>query len=153
MVEIDPAALSDATTPETTAATTRGVCRHFFDLGHAVLTEFTLANNRRADMIGLSARGEIVIVEVKVSVADFRGDTKWPDYEDFCDRLYFAVPPEFPAELIPESTGLLVADSWGAEELRPAPDTGLHASRRKAVTLKFARAAADRHQRLVDPRV
>jgi len=122
-------------------------------MGYTVLTEFTLANNRRADVIGLSEAGVFVIVEVKVSVADFRGDTKWPEYEDFCDRLYFAVPPEFPDELIPASTGLIIADSWGAEEIRPAPDTGLHASRRKALTLRFARIAAERHQRLVDPRI
>lgn len=136
-----------------TAATTRGVCRHLFDLGYAVLTEFTLANHRRADVVGLSESGEFVIVEVKVSVADLRSDTKWPEYEEFCDRLFFAVPPEFPHDLIPETTGLMIADSWGAEELRPAPVTGLHASRRKALTLRFARAAADKHQRLVDPRV
>lgn len=136
-----------------TAATTRGVCRHLFDLGYAVLTEFSLANHRRADVVGLSGTGEFVIVEVKVSVADLRGDTKWPEYEEFCDRLFFAVPPEFPHELVPETTGLLIADSWGAEELRPAPETGLHASRRKALTLRFARAAADKHQRLIDPRV
>lgn len=136
-----------------TIETTRGVCRYLFGLGYAVLTEFRLANHRRADVIGLHENGEFVIVEVKVSVADFRGDTKWPEYEDFCDRLFFAVPPEFPDELIPERTGLIIADSWGAEELRPAPDTGLHASRRKALTLRFARAAANRHQRLVDPRI
>ena len=136
-----------------TTETTRGVCRHLFDLGYAVLTEFSLANQRRADVIALNTNGEFVIVEVKVSVADFRGDSKWPEYEAFCDRLYFAVPPEFPNEMIPENTGLMIADSWGAEELRAAPDTGLHASRRKALTLRFARAAADRHQRLTDPRI
>lgn len=136
-----------------TLETTRGVCRHLFDLGCAVLTEFSLANHRRADVIGLDENGAFVIVEVKVSVADFRGDSKWPEYEAFCDRLYFAVPPEFPNEMIPDTTGLMVADSWGAEVLREAPDTGLHASRRKALTLRFARAAADRHQRLLDPRV
>lgn len=136
-----------------TAATTRGVCRYLFDLGYAVLTEFTLANHRRADVVGLSASGEFVVVEVKVSVADLRGDTKWPEYEDYCDRLYFAVPPDFSHELVPDSAGLLIADAWGAEELRQAPQTGMHASRRKALTLRFARAAADKHQRLVDPRV
>lgn len=145
----DGAAAANARTIETT----RGVCRHLFNLGYAVLTEFSLSNNRRADVVGLHENGEFVIVEVKVSVADFRGDSKWPEYEDFCDRLFFAVPPEFPEELIPDSTGLIIADSWGGEELRPAPDTGLHASRRKALTLRFARAAADRHQRLVDPRI
>lgn len=136
-----------------TAETTRGVGRHLVSLGYAVLTEFTLANSRRADVIGLAESGTFVIVEVKVSVADLRGDTKWPEYEDFCDRLYFAVPPGFPHELVPESTGLIIADSWGGEVIREAPDTGLHASRRKALTLRFARAAAQRHQRLVDPRI
>jgi hypothetical protein len=139
--------------PERTIAATRGVGRYLVNLGYAVLTEFTLANHRRADVIGLSDTGHFVIVEVKVSVADFRGDAKWPEYEDFCDQLYFAVPPEFPSEIIPDSTGLMIADSWGAEEIRSAPETGLHASRRKALTLRFARAAAQRHQRLVDPRV
>ena len=136
-----------------TIETTRGVGRYLVSLGYAVLTEFTLANNRRADVIGLADNGHFVIVEVKVSVADLRGDTKWPEYEDFCDQLYFAVPPGFPNELVPESTGLIIADSWGAEAIREAPDTGLHASRRKALTLRFARAAAKRHQRLVDPRI
>jgi hypothetical protein len=149
---------SDTTSEEIAAAeltieTTRGVGRYLVNLGYAVLTEFTLANNRRADVIGLADNGHFVIVEVKVSVADLRGDTKWPEYEDFCDQLYFAVPPGFPDALVPESTGLIIADSWGAEAIREAPDTGLHASRRKALTLRFARAAAKRHQRLVDPRV
>ncbi|MEL0143863.1 MAG: MmcB family DNA repair protein [Alphaproteobacteria bacterium] len=139
--------------PEQTVATTRGVCRYLVARGYAVLTEFSLANNRRADVVGLSNSGEFIIVEVKVSVADFRGDTKWPEYEEFCDRLYFAVPPHFPADILPDSTGLIFADSWGAEEIRPAPDTGLHSNRRKALTLRFARAAAERHQRLVDPRI
>tara|TARA_R110002110_G_scaffold415612_6_gene652174 strand:- start:210160 stop:210621 length:462 start_codon:yes stop_codon:yes gene_type:complete len=147
------------TTPEDIAAaaltieTTRGVGRYLVNLGYAVLTEFTLANNRRTDVIGLADNGRFVIVEVKVSVADLRSDTKWPEYENFCDQLYFAVPPGFPNELVPESTGLIIADSWGAEAIRAAPDTGLHASRRKALTVRFARAAAQRHQRLVDPRI
>lgn len=149
----DPGKPEDISAYASTAATTRGVCRHLFDLGYAVLTEFTLANHRRADVVGLSETGGFVIVEVKVSVPDLRGDTKWPEYEDYCDRLFFAVPPDFPHDLVPETTGLMIADSWGAEEMRPAPETGMHASRRKALTLRFARAAADRHQRLVDPRV
>lgn len=143
----------DIAAAELTIETTRGVGRYLVSLGYAVLIEFTLANNRRADVIGLADNGHFVIVEVKVSVADLRGDTKWPAYEDFCDQLYFAVPPGFPHELVPDSTGLIVADSWGGEAIREAPDTGLHASRRKALTLRFARAAAQRHQRLADPRI
>ncbi len=146
-------ASDDLAAAELTVETTRGVGRYLVNLGYSVLTEFTLANNRRADVIGLSESGEFVIVEVKVSVANLRGDAKWPEYDDFCDKLYFAVPPAFPHELVPESTGLIIADSWGGEAIREAPDTGLHASRRKALTLHFARAAAQRHHRLVDPRV
>ena len=150
----NPSALSrNGDAAARTIETTRGVCRQLVDMGYKVLTEFTLANNRRADVIGLSESGVFIIVEVKVSAADFRGDTKWPEYEYYCDRLYFAVPPEFPDQLIPDSTGLIIADSWGAEEIRSAPSTGLHASRRKALTLRFARTAAERHQRLIDPRI
>ncbi|MEK9833016.1 MAG: MmcB family DNA repair protein [Alphaproteobacteria bacterium] len=153
MSEPSERSADDLAAAELTVETTRGVGRHLVSLGYAVLTEFTLANNRRADVIGLSDGGTFAIVEVKVSVADLRGDTKWPEYEDFCDRLYFAVPPAFPNELVPERAGLIIADSWGGEIVREAPETGLHASRRKALTLRFARAAAQRHQRLVDPRI
>ena len=142
-----------ADAPVLTRETTRGVCRHMVDLGYAVLTEFSLANGRRADVIALAGDGSFAIVEVKVSVADLQGDVKWPEYEPFCDRLYFAVPADFPHELVPDDAGLMVADAWGAAEIRPAPETGMHASRRKALTLRFARAAAERHQRLVDPRL
>lgn len=143
----------DLAAAELTIETTRGVARHMVNLGYAVLSEFSLANNRRADVVGLADDGKFAIVEVKVSVADLRADRKWPEYEDFCDRLYFAVPSGFPADLVPERAGLIIADSWGAEVIREAPDTGLHASRRKALTMRFARAAAQRHQRLVDPRI
>lgn len=139
--------------PELTRQITRGVCRYLSDLGYSVLTEFTLRNGRRADAIGLSQDGKVAIVEVKVSVADLRADRKWPEYKEFCDRLYFAVPRDFPHELLPDTCGILVADAWGADELRPALDEGMHASRRRALTLKMARAAADRLYNLTDPRL
>ena len=143
----------ELTATELTAKTTRGVGRYLVNLGYAVLTEFTLANNRRADVIGLDNNGQFVIVEVKVSVADLCGDTKWREYEGFCDKFYFAVPPAFPQEMIPDATGLIISDSWGGEAIREAPANSLHASRRKALTLRFARTAAQRHQRLVDPKL
>ena len=77
-----------------------------------------LANGRRADMLALGRDGELVIVEIKSSVADFRADRKWPEYRDYCDRLYFAVAGGFPQELIPEECGLIVADGFGAAFLR-----------------------------------
>ncbi len=135
-----------------TTGVTRGVCRGLADLGYCVLTEFSLKNGRRADVIGLGKGGDVVIVEVKVTIADFLGDRKWPDYGEFCDRLSFAVPPAFPQDLLPAECGLIVADAYGAEIVREAPHEPMHASRRKALTLRFARSAAGRLQGLSDPR-
>jgi hypothetical protein len=135
-----------------TVEVTRGVCRALIDLGLVVLTEFTLRNGRRADIIGLDAAGNVTIVEVKVSIADFRADGKWPEYREFCDRLYFAAPPDFPLEILPEDCGLFVGDAWGAAMLREAPTHPLHASRRKTLLLRFAHKAAGRLYDLTDPR-
>lgn len=139
------------TTPELTRQVTRGVCRYLSNLGYSVLTEFTLKNGRRADVIGLGRAGDVVIVEVKTSVADLKADQKWPDYEEFCDQLFFATPHDFPLELLPDACGILVADHWGGDEIRPADVSPLHASRRRVLTLKFARKAAQRLHDLTDP--
>jgi hypothetical protein len=129
----------------------RGVCRALAERGFAVLVEVSLANGRRADVLALGREGELAIVEIKGSVADFRGDRKWPEYRHFCDRLYFAVPDGFPAELIPEECGLIRADPFGAAVLREAPRAPLAPARRRAVTLRFAALAAERLRRIVDP--
>jgi hypothetical protein len=129
----------------------RGVCRALAQQGFATLTEFALATGRRADVLALGRDGELVIVEVKSSVADFRADRKWPEYRAFCDRLYFAVADGFPADLIPGDCGLIRADPFGAALLREAPKAPLAAARRRAVTLRFAQVAATRLRRLIDP--
>src|SRR6266702_634984 len=129
----------------------RGVCRAFEQLGYASLLEFPLANGRRADILALGKTGDLVIVEIKCSVADFRADRKWASYREFADRLYFAVPNEFPALLIPEECGLIVADSFGAAVLRHGALTPLVPARRRALTLRFALAAAGRLHRQLDP--
>lgn len=125
----------------------RGVQRMFAELGLASLTEVTLANGRRADVMAVGPKGEIVIVEVKSCLQDFRTDGKWPEYAPYCDRFYFAVDCDFPRELIPESCGLLVCDGFGGAELRACEPSPLNAARRKAVTLSFARLAAARLMR------
>ena len=140
-------------TPEMTRQVTRGVCRYLSDLGYSVLTEFTLKNGRRSDVIGLGRDGNVVIVEVKTSVADLKADQKWPEYQEFCDQLFFATPRDFPLELLPASCGILVADNWGADQMRAAEVTPLHASRRRVLTLKLARKAAQRLYDLTDPRI
>lgn len=131
----------------------RGASRLMRASGFAVLPEFTLASGRRADLIGLNEAGEIWIVEIKSSPEDFRADAKWPEYRTFCDRLYFAIPPAMDPDMMPSDAGLMVADNWGADILRVAAATSLHAARRKAVTLAFGRAAALRLHGLYDPAV
>lgn len=121
------------------------------DAGAAPLTEVTLADGLRADVMALGRDGAVTIVECKSSVADFRADRKWRGYLAWCDAFLFAAPPDFPAELLPDDAGVLVADAWGAELARPGARTPLAPARRKAVTLRFARAAALRLRAGADP--
>jgi hypothetical protein len=134
--------------PEITAQLARGVTRVLYDHGLASLLEVPLANGRRADLMGLTANGEIWIVETKSCLEDFAVDAKWPDYLEYCDRFFFAVSEDFPRERIPEHVGLIVVDGFGGAILRECPVRALAAARRKAVTLMFARLAA---QRLIYP--
>ncbi len=129
----------------------RGVCRALSDLGYAPLTEFRLASGRRADVFALCERDQALIVEVKSSLEDFRADRKWPEYQPWCDRFYFAVPEDFPRELVPEECGLMVADGWSAAILREAPVRPIAPARRRALTLRAALAASERLLRLTDP--
>ncbi|HEY1615412.1 MAG TPA: MmcB family DNA repair protein [Rhizomicrobium sp.] len=128
----------------TAADVARGVSRLLMQEGYSPILEFTLANGRRLDVAALGGDGTVVGVEIKVALADLRGDGKWPDYLEFCELFYFAIPPDFPDEHVPEGTGLIVADRYGGAIVRPAPMSVLHASRRKAVTLRFAKVAAER---------
>ncbi len=135
----------------TAAGVQRGLCRLLKAHGFAVLTEFTLATGRRADVAALKADGTIWIVEIKSSPEDFYVDVKWPEYRAYCDQLFFAVPPTLDASILPEDAGLVVADQYGAEILRPAPSHPLVAARRKAITVSFGRVAAQRLHGLWDP--
>lgn len=128
----------------------RGVSRLLIQEGCSPILEFTLANGRRLDVAALGADGCMVGVEIKVSLADLKCDAKWPEYLEFCDRFYFAIPPDFPDEFVPTGTGLIVADRYGGAIVRPSPQWQLHPSRRKAVTLKFAKCAAERLAALIE---
>jgi hypothetical protein len=141
----------DGRQSEVAAELQRGVCRAFRALGLSVVTELPLANGRRADVVGLSPSGDVLIVEIKSCLIDYRTDAKWQDYLDFCDRLYFAVAADFPHEVIPEDAGLILADRYGAELVREGVEERLSAARRKAMMLCFARAAALRLQFHLDP--
>jgi hypothetical protein len=119
--------------------------------GWAPVTEMPLPNGRRADILALLPDGGFAVVEVKSCARDFLSDGKWPEYRDYCDRLYFAVDLDFPQELIPEEVGLLVAEGPDAALLRDAPAHPLAPARRKALLHRYAVVAAGRLAALQDP--
>jgi hypothetical protein len=129
----------------------RGAARALAQRGFASLAEVPLADGRRADILALGRDGALVIIEIKSSVADFRADRKWQEYRRWCDRLYFAVAQDFPMDLIPAECGLICADGFGAAFLREPEPEKLDPARRRALHLRFARTAAARLQRLLDP--
>ncbi len=141
----------DGRQSERALAVQRGVGRLLRARGFAVVAELPLATGRRADIVGLGPAGDLWIVEIKSSVEDFRADHKWPDYRLSCDRLFFATHADVPLDIFPEDAGMILADGYGAELLREAPEHRLAAATRKAMLVRFAQAAAHRLHGLVDP--
>ncbi|MCX7339182.1 MAG: MmcB family DNA repair protein [Hyphomicrobiales bacterium] len=137
--------------PDITLSLRRGATRLLRQAGFAVVAEMSFASGRRADLVALRPNHEIWVIEIKSGLADFRADSKWPDYSDYCDGLAFAVPPDFPQALISPPVGLIVADGHGGELVRAPGLTPLAAPRRKALTLGFAQLAASRLMRHEDP--
>jgi len=135
----------------TALSVARGVRRLLRAQGWSTLAELPLANGRRADLVAVDAASVIHIIEIKSSVADFRADQKWELYRDYCDHLSFAVTQDMPLDILPQETGLMIADHYGAEILREAPHHPLAPARRRAMLLRFAQVAADRLHDLVDP--
>ena len=131
----------------------RGVCRHLRQYDFATVEEFVPAPGLRVDVMALGPKGEVWVVECKSSRADFNADAKWRGYLDWCDRYFWAVDAAFPVDLLPDGTGLILADAYDAEIVRMGPETPLAAARRKKLTLKFARNAADRLRSYRDPGV
>ena len=140
-------------------AVARGICRLFARNDIWCLAEMPLRNGRRADLMGIDAKGQIVIVEIKVSRADLLGDAKWPDYLDFCDRFFWGLPPELDRAcleteaFLPGQCGVIVADGYDAEILRPAPLHPLAPARRKVEIERLARTALRRQVALLDPQL
>ena len=143
----------DGRQSETALAVARGTARLLHAHGFSVVSELPLPSGRRADLVALGSSGEIVIVEIKSSIADFRADQKWVDYRLHCDRLFFATVVEVPREIFPQDAGLIVADAFGASIVCEAPEHRLVPARRRNVMLRFAHAAALRLQTLVDPHI
>jgi len=131
----------------------RGVCRHLRAHDFVSVEELVPAPGLRVDVMALGPKGEIWVVECKSSRADFQSDNKWQGYLEWCDRFFWAVDESFPVELLPEHTGLILADPYDAEILRMAPEDKLPAARRKVMMQRFARHAALRLQALRDPKL
>jgi len=138
-------------------AVARGICRLFARNDIWVIPEMPLRNGRRADLMGVDPKGRIVIVEIKCARGDLMGDGKWPDYLDFCDRFFWGLPPELDRACLegedfrPDLCGVIVADEYDAEIIRPAPSQPLAPARRKVEVERLARAALRRHAVLFDP--
>lgn len=153
MLEPDITAPVDGRQSQRALEIQRGTGRLLRRHGFVCIPELTLKSGRRADLFAVNAKGEIWIIEIKSSVADFRADSKWPDYWDYCDRLFFATNQETPAEIFPQEAGLIIADAHGGEIVRDVEMQKLAAARRKAVTLRFAQVAASRLHSIHDPGV
>lgn len=129
----------------------RGVCRHLAGRDFAALTEFVPAPGLRVDVIALGPDGEVWIIECKSSRADFVLDHKWAGYLPWCDRFFWAVDADFPSEILPQESGIIMADAYDGDILRWPDPTPLAPARRKALTRRFARTAALRLGQMLDP--
>ena len=130
----------------------RGVCRHLAAAHDFVsVEELTPTSGLRVDVMALGPKSEVWVIECKSSRADYQSDSKWQGYLEWCDRFFWAVDQEFPTDLLPTDTGLIIADAYDAEIIRMAPETKLAAPRRKVMVQKFARHAATRWHAARDP--
>lgn len=143
--------LLPAATPRPGQVLARGVSRHLLSHDFVTVEEMTPAPGLRVDVMALGPKGELWVIECKSCRADFQGDRKWQGYLEYCDRFFWAVDCDFPVELLPDDTGLIVADGYDAEIVRMGPDLKMAGARRKALTHRFARHAALRWHGARDP--
>ena len=143
--------LPEASLPERAIAIRRAAALLCLRLGWSPVHEVPLPNRRRADILALRGDGGFACIEVKSGLRDFQTDAKWPEYRDYADALYFAVDADFPAELIPVDTGLIIACGREAELVREAPAHRLAPARRRALLHRFATLAAQRLVCAEDP--
>ncbi|MDF1873560.1 MmcB family DNA repair protein [Vannielia sp.] len=142
----------ESTSPQPGQILARGVCRHMRAHDFVTVEELVPTSGLRVDVMGLGPKGEVWVIECKSSRADYMSDHKWQGYLEWCDRFFWAVDADFPTELLPQETGLIIADGYGGEIIRMGPESKLPAARRKMMVQKFARHAALRLQSFRDPR-
>ena len=88
------------------------------------MSELALPSGRRADLVALNGAGEIWIVEIKSSIADFRADQKWMDYRAALRPAVLRHHAGSAVRDFPKDTGLIVADAFGAQVMCEAPEHG-----------------------------
>lgn len=144
--------------PQPTAADLcRGIARMFWRMGAVVAREAPLGNGQRADVLALGPDGRLTLIEIKVSVADLKADSKWRRYLEYCDRFYWAAPPGFPLDLFTQDNfgagraGLIVADAFDASIITPAAEVSLAPARRRAELIRFAMRAGAQLMAALDP--
>ncbi len=125
-----------------TSAITNGALRLCLEIGFAPVLEFSLKIGRRADICAINEKGELLIIEVKSGLEDFKADNKWHEYIEYCDHFYFAIDNEFPKEILPNDTGIIVADSFGGAIIRRPKSNSISAQRRKSIYISLGRTAA-----------
>lgn len=145
--------LDDALPPMPGQRLARGVARALRAMDFVTVDELVPVSGLRVDLMALGPKGEVWVIECKSGRADFRSDQKWQGYLEWCDRFFWAVDADFPTELLPEGTGLILADAYDAEIVRMGPETPLAGARRRVMVQKFARQAAARLQGFRDPGV
>ena len=141
----------DGRQSETALKIARGTMRLLRSLRFSSLSEVSVKHGRRADIMAMGEDGTILIIEIKSSLNDFRVDQKWPDYRAACDRLYFAILDPALELIMPQEAGLILADAYGAYVIREAPEHRISPATRKAMSIRFARTAAERLHRMDDP--
>ena len=146
-----PLSLDISPAPRPGQLLARGVCRHLDSHDFVTVEELIPSPGLRVDVMALGPKGEVWIIECKYSRADFQSDQKWQGYLEWCDRYFWAVDDAFPTDLLPEGTGLIIADAYDAEILRMGPEDKLPPARRKVMVQKFARHAARRWHAARDP--
>ena len=131
----------------------KGVARALRAMDFVTVEELVPASGLRVDVMALGPKGELWVIECKSGRADYLADRKWQGYLEWCDRFFWAVDADFPTDLLPPETGLILADAYDAEIIRMSPETPLAPARRKVMLQKFARHAASRLHAYRDPGV
>ena len=128
----------------TTQRVTDAIARSYYVKGEGVLREFRLTVRRRVDLITVSYKGWITIIEIKSSPDDFRNDKKWIEYIEWADRFYFGVAYNFPIDVLPEKHGIIITDGFDCHEVRASPVNKLNGSRRNTLIRNIAKTSMRR---------